>query len=79
MGRINWRRVPIQFIPMTVPTCPTCCATDLIHWGSRSNGDSTRTRKFICRKCSTAFVAVFEPEFPQRGNYIETPDTILKR
>jgi transposase-like protein len=57
-----------RFAPFTIRVsdhCPTCLSTDAIHVRTQSERDGSRSRRYICRRCSQRYVVVIEP--PQTG------------
>jgi hypothetical protein len=57
-----WHNVPCVFI--VAPHCPVCFAGRPIIVRSEANGDGSKTRKAVCRRCSEKFKIVVElPEF----------------
>ncbi|NLX55169.1 MAG: hypothetical protein GXY58_08650 [Planctomycetaceae bacterium] len=65
MTATAWHDVPT--ITIYRPTCPVCG-----HWGyvlvrSADNGDSTRTRYAVCKRCSGRFKIIVELPLSGKG------------
>lgn len=58
--RIDWQSV----VEITVPAikCPHCETLKPITVRSMANGDGSRTRQCVCRRCSQPFIAIIEIE-----------------
>lgn len=68
MERIDWQSTPISFIPAVA--CPKCQAMRPLTMRSIDQGDLSRLKLHVCRKCSTRFRTVIEPpgeSFPDFG------------
>ena len=60
--RIDWRAVN-EVVYVTLPTCPSCGATEHVIVRSEANGDGSTTRKAICQWCRSPFkICVELPE-----------------
>ena len=59
---IRWDTVPIVFT--TILHCPSCLATRPIPVRVQRCSDGSKSRKYVCRKCSKPFVLVVE--LPER-------------
>jgi hypothetical protein len=46
----RWADAPVLFV--TAPHCLHCGSIELQVTRSESNGDDSRTRKYICRRCN---------------------------
>jgi hypothetical protein len=51
---------------VTAAACPHCGATDFGTQRSVPNGDGSRTKLAVCRKCAKPFKII--AEFPEPGN-----------
>jgi DNA-directed RNA polymerase subunit RPC12/RpoP len=66
---MEWQSTPLAFIQAPPPiTCPHCGATRPITVRSVDQGDGSRLRLQLCRRCSGRFRVVVEP-FPPDGKF----------
>ncbi len=61
----SWADAPCVFV--VLPTCPDCGGGSWVNVRTEQNGDGSRTRKCVCRRCSGRFKIVAEP-LPDSGN-----------
>lgn len=66
--RIDWAGVPVTFVPVVQPQCPSCRSERYIHVKGENNGDNSSTEKVICAECSKAYKICRERSLPERGN-----------
>lgn len=57
--RQSWADAPRVFI--SLPACPKCAGNDLKTVRTYNNGDDSKTRRTVCRKCGCLFFVVAEP------------------
>ena len=70
-----WTACPIVYV--LAAACPACGSLEHINVRTEQNGDGSKTRKRICRQCSTRFLLVVEvsPDaMPEAGK--RYPDTL---
>lgn len=62
----EWEGQPMVFV--TIPACPHCGSFKRATIRSERNGDGSRTRKTICRKCKGKYLLIAEPPLPDSGS-----------
>ena len=51
---------PIEYVFVSLPTCPCCNATDYLTNRTDKGGDGSKTQHAVCRVCEKKFRIVWE-------------------
>lgn len=60
----SWSSMPLVFVPVITPRCPSCGHTGFVRLRSSSGGDGSVSRRCICRQCGSRCVIVLERSAP---------------